>query len=232
MHYQTPAVGIERRVMATDGPLGVLAGKDLAVFDLDGTLYDDRTYLRAADRAIAADLAATYGLDGAEVMATLDEVLADTGRHEFLTNLVDRLDLPDPRQAAIDGGLRQLRQVDAVVALFPWADRLLRDLAAGGTAVAVLTNGNRQQQVNKVTLLGLDDPGYPLTVVYTVDHRQKPAPDGLLHLLRATGVPADRAVMVGNDAVDRDCAAACRVDYVDVTDLVAALSARGPELAL
>lgn len=203
--------------------LQVLLAKQLAVFDLDGTLYDDQTYLRAADRAIATHLAATYHRSESEVLAQLDEVLATTGRPEFLTHLIERLDLPGPPYEATTGSLAVLRSVRTELALFPWAEPLLRRLAEAGTVVAVLTNGNRQQQVNKVALLALETVDYPLTVVYAVDHRQKPAPDGLEYLLAATGVPAGRAVMVGNDPVDRDCAEACGVDYVDVADLVAAL---------
>lgn len=210
------------------GPVDHLSDKDLAVFDLDGTLYDDQTYLRAADRAIAAHLAATYGRPEAAVMAVLDDVLATTGRDGFLTHLVGRLDLPDPPEVAVVGCLEVLRTVRPPLTLFPWVDALLRRLVGGGTVVAVLTNGNRRQQVNKVDLLALEEAGYPVTVVYTVDHRQKPAPDGLLYLLAVTAVPASRAVMVGNDPVDRDCAAACGVDYIDVADLAAALSTWPP----
>lgn len=214
------------QVSALERPTAVevLLGKDLAVFDLDGTLYDDQTYLRAADRAIAAYLAATHGRSETEVMAQLDEVLATTGRHEFLTHLIERLDLPGPSGEAIAGCLAVLRSVQTRLALFPWAEPLLRRLAGAGTVVAVLTNGNRRQQVNKVALLALESADYPVTVVYAVDHRQKPAPDGLEYLLVATGVAAERAAMVGNDQVDRDCAEACGVDYVDVADLAAALA--------
>jgi AHBA synthesis associated protein len=211
-------------VAATDA-LARLGGKALVVFDLDGTLYDDQTYLRPADRAIAAHLAAAYGRPEPAVVAVLDDVLATTGRHEFLTHLVARLDLPGPPEEVIAGCLEVLRTVRPVLALYPWAAELLRRLAEGGATLAVLTNGNRRQQVNKVDLLGLATFDPPLTVVYAVDHRPKPAPDGLRHLLVTTGVPADRAVMVGNDPVDEASAAACGVDYVDVADLVAALAA-------
>jgi phosphoglycolate phosphatase-like HAD superfamily hydrolase len=214
-------------VTVADG-LARLNGKALVVFDLDGTLYDDETYLRAADRAIAAHLAATYGWPEADVMAALDAVLATTGRHEFLTHLVARLDLPAAPDAVVAECLEVLRTVRPALALYPWAGDLLRRLAAGGATLAVLTNGNRRQQVNKVDLLGLATVDPPMVVVYAVDHRQKPAADGLRHVLVTTGVPADGAVMIGNDAVDEGCAAACGVDYVDVADVVAALADRPP----
>ncbi len=215
--------------MAAADALARLGGKALVVFDLDGTLYDDQTYLRAADEAIAAHLAAAYGRAESDVVAGLDDVLATSGRHEFLTHLVGRLDLPGPPEVAIAGCLEVLRTVRPVLALYPWAAGLLGRLADGGATLAVLTNGNRRQQVNKVDLLGLATADRPITVVYAVDHRQKPAPDGLRHLLTTTGVPADRAVMVGNDPVDEASAAACGVDYVDVVDLVAALAEPPPQ---
>ena len=219
--------------MAAADALGGLGGKALVVFDLDGTLYDDQTYLRPADEAIAAHLAGTYGRPEPEVMAVLDDVLATTGRHELLTHLVDRLALPGPPEAAIAGCLEVLRTVRPVLTPYPWVVELLGRLAEGGATLAVLTNGNRRQQVNKVDLLGLATADPPLIVVYAVDHRQKPAPDGLRHLLATTDVPADQAVMVGNDPVDEASAAACGVDYVDVADLVAALAAgRAPRREL
>ncbi|HEX3947127.1 MAG TPA: HAD family hydrolase [Acidimicrobiales bacterium] len=205
-------------------PVALLEGKALVVFDLDGTLYDDQTYLRPADLAIARHLADAYGRSEEAVAAALDDVLAGTGRDGFLTHLVDRLDLPGPPEPIVAGCLEVLRTARPALALFPWAGPLLRRLAAGGTVLAVLTNGNLEQQTNKVALLGIEAAGYPLTVVYAVQHRQKPAPEGLAHLLQVTGTPAERAVLVGNDPVDRDCARACGVDYLDVADLAAVLA--------
>ncbi|HEX4082326.1 MAG TPA: hypothetical protein VHX40_05120, partial [Acidimicrobiales bacterium] len=74
--------------MAATDALARLGGKALVVFDLDGTLYDDQTYLRPADRAIAAHLAAAYGRPEPDVVAVLDDVLACYGMIYFLNCIV------------------------------------------------------------------------------------------------------------------------------------------------
>jgi FMN phosphatase YigB (HAD superfamily) len=119
----------------------------VAVFDLDGTLYDDTHYYRAADLSIARHIASTAGLPFTAAAAALARAQQQGGRVRYLDRVCDALALP---RSAIADMLRILRTVDVRLARYPWVEPLFADLAARDCARYVLTNGNRQQQQNKV----------------------------------------------------------------------------------
>jgi FMN phosphatase YigB (HAD superfamily) len=191
--------------------LKVMRKSKVAVFDLDATLYDDTHYYRAADISMARHIAVTAGLPFAEATAALARAREQGGRVRYLDRVCDALALD---RSAITGMLRILRTVDVRLTLYPWVEPLFADLAAHGSARYVLTNGNRQQQQNKVCLLGLDD--LPVQVIYATDHRPKPDPAGLRHIINLEGATPRDAVLVGNDRTDELCASACGAAYFDV----------------
>jgi FMN phosphatase YigB (HAD superfamily) len=195
----------------------------IAVFDLDGTLYDDTHYHRAADLGIARHIALTAGLPFTTAAAALARAQEQGGRVRYLDRVCDLLALP---RSAITGMLCILRTVDVRLTFYPWVGPLFADLTARGCARYVLTNGNRQQQQNKVRSLGLDD--LPVQVIYASDHRSKPDPAGLRHIINLEGATPRDAVLVGNDRTDELCALACGAAYIDVRRVAGCFSPTTP----
>lgn len=191
------------------------AAVDLVVFDLDGTLYDQRA-LRA--RMLARLLA---GLASGRLAPRELRALRDFRRHREALAEAEDADF-EARQYALPAARAGLDPARVRAAVSEWMERrplpllarcaypgagaLFAALRRAGKRVAVLSDHPARE---KLAALGLDaDP-----VVWAGDEgvgRLKPHPAGLLRVLRlAGGVPPGRALMVG-DRPERDGEAARR----------------------
>jgi len=172
---------------------------DAVLFDLDGTLCRhardvDTAYRRAFDRIGAEPFgepdALWAALDGPPdpddrvgyLGAGLARVAAQHGRSE-----VDPIALAEALVAGVD---------KIGVEFLPGATTALAAAAARGKT-GIITNGPRDRQERKVRALGLDDRVD--VVVYAGDlDRRKPHAAPFREALTALGVPAERALYVGN----------------------------------
>ncbi len=188
-------------------------GIDLVVFDVDGTLYDAARLRRAMlVRLLAAAWQARslQALRVLRIFRQVREALGDEGSPDFM-------DLQYTRTAARAGCDPQL--VRALVLEWmeqrplpllpacrrPQVDTLFTALQASGKRLAVWSD---YPAADKLRALGLRAE----VVVSATDAevaRLKPDPRGLQMILARTGVPAGRALMIG-DRVDRDALAAHR----------------------
>jgi FMN phosphatase YigB (HAD superfamily) len=186
---------------------------DLVVFDVDGTLYDQRRLRLAMLRRLLATTWQTRSLDTLRTLRTfrhVREALGDQPETDFMR-------LQYARTAAQHG-----KTEDEVRALtfewmerqplpflagcrYPYLDVLFACLRKAGKQIAVFSD---YPATDKLAALGLQ----AAPIICATDAnvaRLKPDPSGLLVLLRQTGVPANRALMIG-DRFDRDGMAACR----------------------
>jgi FMN phosphatase YigB (HAD superfamily) len=201
--------------------LGMLSAFRVAVFDLDGTLYDDSLYYDIANVSIVRYITRITSIPVNDVRAALSYAQSVDGRSRYLDRVCDSLNLP---KVLIADLLLILRTVHAQLNPYPWVEALFADLVAQDVSLYILTNGNREQQRNKVRSLGLDVARFPIEVVYASDHRPKPDPAGLRYILRVAGVSPQDVVVVGNDRTDEFCALACGAQYIDVEELRDCLS--------
>jgi phosphoglycolate phosphatase len=167
---------------------------DLIVFDWDGTLMDSEAKIVRCFEAAAADVGADYpgaqavrdiiGLGLAEAMdvlfptanATVRSALVERYREHFLH--LDQTDMP----------------------LFPGVDEGLQNLADAGYTLAIAT-GKARRGLNRV--LNETGIGNLFKATRCADETlSKPHPKMLLDILDETGVPADRALMVGDTVYD------------------------------
>ena len=186
---------------------------DLVVFDVDGTLYDAHRLRGVMARHLALDAARTFSLRTLRILHVFRQVreeLADEGCTAFIeaqyVRTAQRTGCGQAQVRALVHEWMERRPLPLVAACrHPGVDRLFEALHAVGRRVAVLSDYPARAKLDALGLRA--DPvvcAHDLQVA-----RLKPDPRGLHAILAATGVPARRAVMIG-DRFDRDAAAARR----------------------
>ena len=165
------------------------------VFDMDGTLT-----------------VAVHDFDAIRV------ALEIPAEHDILTHLAA---LPADEAAAKHAWLLEHERELALASTpAPGAIELVRDLAARGFRLGVLTRN--AQELAHITLkaIGLDQCFAPQDVLGRENAAHKPDPDGLLQLAQAWAVAPSDMVMVGDYRFDLACgrAAGSKTVLVNVPD--------------
>ena len=186
---------------------------DLVVFDVDGTLYDQRRLQLAMLRQLLGHAWQTRSLDTLRTLRTFRRVREALGEQAGADFVALQYAQTASRHGKTPGAVRALtdewmeqRPLPLLAACrYAQVAELFAGLRAAGKQVAAFSD---YPAVAKLAALGLAaDP-----VVCATDagiERLKPHPAGLLAILRQTGVAPQRALMVG-DRFDRDAAAAGR----------------------
>ncbi|TFZ04919.1 HAD family hydrolase [Ramlibacter rhizophilus] len=186
---------------------------DLVVFDVDGTLYAQQRLRRAMLLQLLADAVRCRSLRTLRLLRTfrhVREALGDEEATEFLAlqyqRTGERLGCEPAHVRAVTEDWMERRPLPLLAACrYAHVDRLFAGLRLSGKRIAIFSDHPARA---KVEALGL----HADIVVSATDAdvaRLKPDPAGLHKVLAEAGVPATRALMVG-DRMDRDAAAAHR----------------------
>ena len=190
---------------------------DLVVFDVDGTLYDQRQLRLGMLRQLISHALQTRSLDTLLTLRTfrrVREALAELGdeqaRADFMAlqyaQTASRHGTTPAAVRALTEEWMEQRPLRLLQACrYAHVAEVFAGLRAAGKRVAAFSD---YPAVAKLAALGLRAD----MVVCATDAgiaRLKPDPAGLLAILRQTGVAPARALMVG-DRFDRDAAAAAR----------------------
>jgi phosphoglycolate phosphatase/putative hydrolase of the HAD superfamily len=176
---------------------------DLVVFDVDGTLYDQRRLRLRMLRELVRDALRTLRRFRHVREALGDAPVDDFMRQQYARTATLCNASPEQVEALTTEWMEQRPLTWIGDCRYPHVDRLFERMQALGKQVAVFSD---YPAVDKLRALGLraspvvcaTDPGVA---------RLKPDARGLLQILAQTGVSAQRALMIG-DRFDRDGAAA------------------------
>ena len=185
----------------------------LVVFDLDNTLYCETDYLFAAYRRIA-ELCASDPKTAEEYYTFLCTSFVQEGRVDLFQRFKDRyaVTLTVPQM------LEVLRTTECALTLYSAKKDLIAQLLEKGIKVAVLTNGNVQQQRQKIADLQLKELFPQVEVVYASEIESKPSPRALQLLMAQAGVLPSETLFVGDDETDCRTAANAGVDFEYTTE--------------
>lgn len=186
---------------------------DLVVFDVDGTLYDQRRLRLAMLMQLLRHTLQTRSLHTLRVLRTFRQVreaLGDAQAEDFMhaqyaqTAQRHSLTLEAVRLLAEDW-LEQRPLPHLATCRYPHLDALFDALHQQGKQVAVFSDYPAAAKLKALQL-----KAWPISCATDpAISRLKPDPCGLLAVLRQSGVPAGRTLMVG-DRFDRDAEAARR----------------------
>ena len=166
---------------------------DLLVFDWDGTLVDSAGHIASSIQAACADL------DLPVPSREAARHIIGLGMHDALAHILPQLE-EDRYRAVADRYRHHFLVGDETIETFPMVDDGLASLEDEGYLLAVATGKSRvglDRSLKKVAFgscfvaTRCGDEGFP-----------KPHPDMLRYLMDATGVSANRTLMIGDTSHD------------------------------
>jgi len=176
--------------------------KPLALlFDLDGTLIDSiGLLLDCMDAAF----------DGRSRRPTRAEWTAGIGT-PLRTQLAGWADSPEEINTLVEGyRLYQDAHLEGLTSLFPEVADTVAWAKAQGHATAIVTSKGRVMTGRSLRHVGLEH-AFDAVVTYEETERHKPMPDPVWLALERLGLPADRAVFIGDSPHDMGAGRAANV---------------------
>ncbi|MCI4351964.1 MAG: HAD family hydrolase [Thermoplasmata archaeon] len=185
------------------------------VFDLDGTLVDSQHDFPRLRKTVV-QLAERHGVPPGRlsITETVARLLRDA------TAILEREGLPEGQVFRFEKEVNQAIDTIEMEALprtraTPNAGPVLQALNDQGFRLGLLTRSSEHFARSALLKTGLS-PYFPFLRSRSSPGPVKPSPEALRLLLDTMGVPPDRAVLVGDQLLDCECAVAARVRFYGV----------------
>ena len=169
------------------------------LFDLDDTLYQERTFVDGGFRAVARFLAPRTGARPSDLFARLVELHAAEGRGRLFDRLLAELDRDD--SDLVLASVLAYRTHRPRLDLFPGVVELLDRLRGAGIRTGIVSDGHASVQRRKIAALSA--VGRQVDLVLLTDELPpgyaKPSPVPFRVACRILGIDPGQAVYVAND---------------------------------
>jgi HAD superfamily hydrolase (TIGR01549 family) len=191
----------------------------LFIFDLDNTIYDEEDYLFQAYKAISQKLAGfALGYNENDLLAIILEIYSKEGRDKLFDKFLFRVGLDI---TYITECLKILRSFnpELSIEIKSKVKNILASLIEKKKPVFVLTNGNPEQQMNKIRNIRWDGLDKTISFIMADEFEPKPSPSGIIHILNITGSEKKEAIMTGDMETDKESALNGGIDFINIFDL-------------
>ncbi len=190
----------------------VCKNKKAVVFDFDNTLYPEKDYLYQVYYLIGQFIEYQEGHEHERVTRFLVDEFEKSGRKNLFDKLIERYSLAPEY---MENCLRLLRtaKLPLKLVLFENMKDLLKKLIADEKKIFILTNGNPEQQFNKIMQVEWHGLQHHIQVYFSNEFKPKPAPDGMIHLLKENNLHPEDVVFIGDSEEDSECAKASKVEF-------------------
>ena len=191
----------------------------LFIFDLDNTIYKEEDYLFQAYKAVAEKFAGTLPSGSKKELYTkLKDLYLLHGREKLFDKFLDTIGLDETYMPECLRILRSFKPVKALK-IDKKVKRILLSLKRQGKHIFILTNGNVDQQKNKIKHINWDGLDESISFVFANEHEPKPSPAGIEYILKISGIAKTRTVMTGDSEIDFNCARNGGITFFYIKDL-------------
>jgi HAD superfamily hydrolase (TIGR01549 family) len=191
----------------------------LFIFDLDNTIYNEEDYLFQAYLAISDRFASIISdYNGKELYNILKDLYFKEGREKLFDKFLDIVNLDKSYLTDCLNILRTFKPEKPLI-INEEVKELLMSLESMGKSIFVLTNGNTEQQKNKIKNILWDGMDETIRFIYADEIEPKPSPAGVLNILKITGIENKSAIFIGDKDTDRKCAENGGISYLDISYL-------------
>jgi FMN phosphatase YigB (HAD superfamily) len=188
--------------------------KKAFVFELDNVLYPEKDYLLQVYYLFASFLEYKELLDA----KVLTKLMTDTYEHEGSSNIFNRVQekfLIDEAYRYNFNLLHATARLPLKLLLYKDVLALLQEIVIDRKQIFILTNGNPEEQLNKIKQTEWHGLENYLTCYFADEIMPKPEPDALHYILKTHELERRDVLMIGNSEIDELCAGAAGVDYLE-----------------
>jgi HAD superfamily hydrolase (TIGR01549 family) len=191
----------------------------LYIFDLDNTLYKEEDYLYQAYAAIADKFAALIpSYNKEQLFLIMKEIFENQGRENLFNKFLTSVNCDSSYLSECLDILRSF-EPENPIEINKYVKPILPDLINRNKNIFVLTNGNADQQKNKIKHIKWDGLDSHIHFVFAEEIEPKPSPAGVLYILKISGIEKNNTVFVGDSETDKVCAMKSGVNYLNVNSL-------------
>ncbi len=184
------------------------------VFDLDNTLYNENLYLFPIYERIGFIVSKKYGVDKVQVFNYLKGEFLRSGRTRLFDRMINyfNLELSD-----MDSFLMILRthQLEKKMELYEKMRNILKELNRITSDIFIVTNGNVEQQKNKICQIQWGNVLFK-EVVFANEYKPKPSNEALEYLIDKYNMNRQKSLFIGDAKSDEICALSSDVDFYHV----------------
>ncbi len=193
--------------------------KKAFVFELDDVLFPKQDYYLQVYYLFAAFLEHTEQLDGKVTLALMKETYESLGEDAVFTSIKTALNLDEKYRENFERLLKTAR-LPLKLLLYKQMLELLQQIVVDRKQIFILTNGNPQQQLNKIKQTEWNGLEKYLVCYFAEEIKPKPEPDNLHYILNEHQLERRDLIMIGNHVDDELCAQAAGVDYANLYDFI------------
>jgi len=188
--------------------------KKAFVFEFDNVLYPEKDYLLQVYYLFASFLEYKEILDAKVLTALMTKTFEEEGAAEVFNRVQQKFNIDEQYRYNFNL-LHSTARLPLKLLLYAKALTFLQDIVVDRKQIFILTNGDPQQQLNKIKQTEWHGLEQYLTCYFASELNSKPEPDALHYILKQHNIERRDLVMVGNTDADKLCAEAAGIDFVE-----------------
>jgi FMN phosphatase YigB (HAD superfamily) len=182
-----------------------LAGCDYILIDLDNTIYPEFSFLDLAFRNIGIFIEETYKIPSDEIHLYLIKEFKKKGRNKLFDKLLKKFHIESSFLMLLLNVLRNTI-VEDKIKMYPEAKNIIEFAKKNDIRTIVVTNGNVQQQKNKINSINWEGSNKNLIFIYANLYEPKPSKLLWNSISVNLGSHFSKGIMIGDSIIDQQFA--------------------------
>ncbi|MFB9845366.1 HAD family hydrolase [Mucilaginibacter ginsenosidivorans] len=192
--------------------------KDAFIFELDDVLYPEKDYWYQVYYLFASFLEYTEMIDAKEATNSMTGTYLSEGKEQVFDNLKKKLNL-DEKYRVNFNHLSNTAKLPLKLLLFQNMLKLLQEIVVDRKKIFIVTNGNPEQQLNKIKQVEWNGLEPYLTCYFANELVPKPETDCIDLLIKDHNLQRRNVLMIGANETDEQCAEASGIDFIKLSEL-------------
>jgi phosphoglycolate phosphatase-like HAD superfamily hydrolase len=189
--------------------------KSAFILELDNVLYPEKDYLYQAYYLFANMLEYVDQLDAKETTNLMTATYIECGAGEVFNKVAEKFPVAAKYRENFDN-LLITAKLPLKLLLYQNMLSLLQEVVVDRKKLFIVTNGNVQQQMNKIKQVEWHGLEKYLICYFAEETAAKPEPDVITLLMQEHNLQRRDILMIGNSETDSLCAEAVGLDYLSV----------------